>query len=494
MTTESSFQMEAEKLELWTKQGQRQLVLSYLKDLEIKSFSDQELTTLANFANRNHAPLLAMRLLHKVILKFREENKPILDQALVVYANSLTTIGSLEEAKIYLKKPNSRPESLLAKAFISFAEWNYRAAIPHIERYIKQPGLTDYQRKVGLINLVAGLTSLGRLSSAQLHIDKLQIELSGSETFKVLYANLQELQAQVHLQNHRIPEAKESLLKAQDLLKSHAGRYLLYVNKWLAVIDLMEQDPLNLNPQRLIEVRLQALGLRNWETIRDCDFHMARLTHDNSLLARVFWGTPYPNYRKRMIELYQVKTPELPMFRFSPNNQLKEPDTIHFDLSDPQSIFRKQDRFYRLFKILVHDIYRPPRMGVVFSRLYPDEYFDPFHSPHRVRSLVSRFNHFSKTNHFLFNVKIEKGDFILVSEVPRAGILLHPTKPITSVHRLPFDIIKKQLKGKRLTSPLIANTLGVSQRSVTKLIQSWLESKLIIKKGRGRSTYYHFLR
>lgn len=284
-------------LEKWTQLGQKKDVLFAIKQIRFSELDENIATQIAHIANRNHAPLLAMRILFGFIKRHRESNVKLQGRTLQVYCNSLINVGGLEEAKLLIEKIDDYPESNLTKAFICFADWDYESAVPFLRHYNEIPNLGDYQKLVGSINLLACYVSLGKHKLAQQLIASITPVINESTKYNILHGNLLELESQIYIQNNDLVSGKEKLERAKTLLSTQTGRSLLYVQKWLAVIALSERTD-NSSLKFIHEVRQQAQLLRNWETIRDCDFHVARLTNNTEMLDRIYLGTPFKRYRE----------------------------------------------------------------------------------------------------------------------------------------------------------------------------------------------------
>lgn len=478
-------------LDTLTQQGQKQTVLEelakILKDNPTKSFLPQ----LARIANRNHAYVQALRILHPVIREDREKISQASPEALNIYATSLMWIGSLEEAEKCLQRIKGSAESLLTEAFICFAKWDYQKAVFILLKYINSSQISDYQKLVGQINLLAALIATGNLKQARVVSEDLMLILKENPNYKLLYGNSFELKAQIEILENSYEKALVSLSESEKSLTDQPGRYLLYVNKWRAIAQLGLRPQDSIVQQSLLKVKQDALRLRNWETLRDCDFHEARLTENKKLLQRILLGTPYPAYHNRIQILFGIHLKDSRHLTYYPANPTVEAQQIGLNLDNISDNSFLSSTSWPLLQLMTKDIYRPPRMGVVFSALYGNEYFDPFTSPQRVRNSIFRFNNWATQQKNGFQIKILQGDFQLVGS---EGIGVSCTQ-----HKRPLDswqaalkYFKMQNESRSFTSADFSKKLGITQRSALNILQKALVSKKIVKINQGRNSRYIF--
>jgi tetratricopeptide (TPR) repeat protein len=479
------------QLDTWTKQGRKLLVLKELT-LILKTRPPQEfLPALARIAYRNHAYVLALRVLHPLMQKEREGLGKATPEALNIYATALMWIGSLEEAQKCLDQIRALPDALLTKAFIDFAKWDYQNAIPTLLTYINSRKISDYQKLVGKINLLAAYICVGAFGQARAVLEELQPTLSENPDYKILYGNSLELQSQIYIYESKFEKASVSLEKSEEVTKDQPGRYLLYVNKWKSILQL-SQRPNDSAAQVVIEqVKKEALDLQSWETVRDCDFQMARITGNTELLHRTLAGTPYKGYHKMVQSLYGISLPDHHQLTFCPGEISRTPVTVSFDTERiPANSFLTSTN-WALLQLMTKDIYRPPRMGVVFAALYSQEYFNPFTSPQRVRNSVFRFNSWAEKRALEFRIEIRQGGFFLNGPAGH-GISCRPRRRALPGWQMQLKEFNEKNESKSFTSTMLADHLNMTRRNASSLIKKALNSRVIQKLGRGKNSRYVF--
>lgn len=194
-----------------------------------------------------------------------------------------------------------------------------------------------------------------------------------------------------------------------------------------------------------------------------------------------------------MVRLYHIQAPVNPILRYSPADQRTSPQTVEIDLAKPQQFFRGREKFRALFDTVTNDIYRPPRMGAVFTGVYPDEYFDPFHSPHRVRQLIYSMNEHLKNQKTNLAISVKKGDFIVcINSMQQLGISKKIKMNFHSKLPMRYLSLKSHLKGLHITSRRAAEVLGLSKSTCSRLLSRWQKQKIVYKVGSGKNVYYLF--
>lgn len=491
-----SFNLDPQKmlstLESWTQEGRSEAVLDALIGI-LKEHPDKKyLPDLARLAGRNHNDSLGLRILHPVISADRENIQSANDRALLVYATILLKIGALEESGQYLKRVKSSVEATLRRAFLLIMKWDYSEAIPLLKLYIQSPEPTAYQKIIAKVNLLASYIAVSDLKSGESLLNELKATLVNEPNYRVLFGNCLELQAQMEILKDEFFQALRTLNYAQELMLSQGGRYLLYIHKWKAIADLCLSPKSSEARSALLKVRAEALASRNWETLRDCDFHYARLTGDHELIQRILLGTPYKSYHERILKVYGI-SPANRCFEYCPGDVLNSPRDICLDLTDRKLGVTMRPTSWSLIQLMAQDIYQPPRLGKVFAFLYPKEYFNPFTSPQRVSNCLYQFNHWSESSNCGLRIQVQYGDYILHAP-PSHGVRVKRTFKADVVpewlRKLQF--LRLQIGPRSFTSAQAAKILGVTRPTIVTLLNKGITTKRIKRSGEGKNSRYIF--
>ncbi len=485
----NEFRKILQKLHLDTQQGFRSSVLFELNKINRSQIDIEQATAFSELAYRNNDFYLALKFLYRFFRSEKDyDSKLIIESnSLSAYAAALAGIGANNEAKIIFKTLNADVNSLLNYAFLLFSEWDYENSIPLITKFIKSQK-DEYKILVGRLNLVAAHIANGDLNEGELLLNDLQNDLFKNPNAFILTGNSFEIKSQIHLLNRQYKEARLSLTYATKYLDQGGSRYKLYVEKWKAVLDLEMNPKSESNLSKLNSIRCQALDLKNWETVRDCDFHLARILNNEELLQRILIGTPYSGYKKRIKKIYGIiEDPKIPLI-YKPGfqNESSYLEKIDLDFSNIPRLLVQRPTSYKLLQILCRDIYKPPRMGTVFHSLYPKEYFNPFSSPARVRNSIKRFNNSMRSLSLDFKIKINSSHIQLHSE-SRNNIRFTQVSLQNS-----FFKIKDQFQHRHFNAKSISKLLNVSKPTALKLILWGIDKSIIKKYGSGPNIYYRF--
>lgn len=487
-----------EQLEKHTREGKNHEVVSQLRLLLSQQIPRDLVVSFADIAYRTNQFIIALKFLKPIL----HPKIPLLQPATLkentIYATSLLHLGAVEEAEQLLAKldPSKDPEILLHRAFAYFAQWKYAASVPLLKKFIQAPGLAHYRSLVGKVNLAAAYVFSGQLKKAERFLVELR-DLLEKEGHGLLLGNSLELTAQVYFLQKKYFQAEEYLIRAEQVLSATPGRYLFYVKKAHTLIEVMKsegKDPVAIN--RLNKLRQEALTLKQWETLRDCDLFEALSTKNDYLIHKVLLGTPHAYYKKRVINLVaeKPKTPSIFHLNLLTGQDSELEKGFLFEVSQYQNKYEglaKRPVLYQLFKILTLDFYKPVRLGFIFSRLYPHEKFDPLSSPHRIFNGVHYLNVWFKKNKIPMKIIVVSGEFHLK---PLRKVVLSFTKSLQKLSKPQHDLqtLHKTVGCKVFTADKAANSLNVSKPTVLKLIHGGVSSKFIQKIGNGKSTLYRF--
>src|SRR5690606_23640037 len=139
--------------------------------------------------------------------------------------------------------------------------------------------------------------------------------------FDLLLGNCFELRAQLKWHAKDLTGARKELARAEALVKGRNFQDRILIEKWRAIVDATEAS----DPSILQRFRARAREAKHWETLRDCDYHQARLTGDINWVRRLWCGTSYFDFRARLLREFPalVGTQEIWMSRSSSRSGVK---------------------------------------------------------------------------------------------------------------------------------------------------------------------------
>ncbi|NQZ02794.1 MAG: hypothetical protein HRT45_19195 [Bdellovibrionales bacterium] len=287
---------------------------------------------------------------------------------------------------------HSEAKTILYKAYIHIMQWQYKQSLVYLNEYINRSDISPYERLIAQTNVAAAHIFEGEYESADKVLKLLRGKtLQGGHS--LLFSNAYELSAQVQLAFGENKSAQEFLDKGFSIAKGGSSAHL-YLEKEQALLKA-ETSGAEEAIRLLQAVRAKAVDQGVWETIRECDFYTAKFSENEKLLHCVLIGTPHESYRQRLIRSLKANFELKGSVQFSlPRGNVKASTLLHLSdlrLSNTAKPIEKiGSLFHRTLLTLCSDFYRPFRIGTLFSELYPNEHYDPLHSPDRVHQVIRR--------------------------------------------------------------------------------------------------------
>lgn len=476
------------------RKGDRSETTRLLRIIKSPSLPRSKRTPIANLARRAGQLDLAMRIMTPIVRPKTPISPSPTSEELATYALILLGLGAQEECEMVLGQADeASPEVLLAQAFSRIRSWNYKDAIEFLEKYIECQGLSDYQIMIARVNLAASLIATGALQSGRKMLEKIRLETE-RESWTLLHRNSLELLAQTAVLENKPSQARKILEKFDDRDDD------LFVQKWLAIAALKEAPNRSSRRMGLAAVKKQATKLRHWETVRDCDYHLALASEDQDLMLKVYFGTPHFAFRERV--------------RTTCSNWLKLSDSHimtltgvpyadrQFDLKNAIELensnvcLPKEKALHKALRTLASDLYRPFMVGSLFSAVYRGEYYNHASSPQRVSYLVHR-----------LRTWLELSDIPVEISNDRDGYRLSPSKKYGFVYR-DFSVEQKTaghepfrdwiarlepLRGTDFSVHAVASQIPTSERSARSFLSWAIDSGVLARIGSGRSIRYRFV-
>lgn len=354
-----------------------QEAIELLRSLEIEAIPLRLRSDFAQLARRAHLYKEAIKILQDKIYGVSQvETKDILE-----YASSLRKLGMVHQCLELLKRAPSHKEKLLHEAYCYVHLWEYEKASYAFSGFLHQEGLTQRDVLVAKLNLIACFVYMGDGTAAMdlLH----SIESHCRRDFHQFYLNCLELRGQIYLQQGEYQHAMNVLTEASVLAGKEKGTTTLFIEKWKLIAQASIQNTANLpHDFAVFKKRVRAQG--HWETLRDVDYHLAKLTGNDALANYVYFGTPFDSFKRRVASsgahLQKV-------FTWSQGSEIRH----HLDPMDtrlevvPFGLIQ-----HRLLLVLLSDFYRPWSIARIFDSLFPNEIYDVDSSPKRIYALIKK--------------------------------------------------------------------------------------------------------
>ena len=380
-------------------------IREHILKIQDSKLSRNDTLKVANYARRVGLSLVSINLLRAFVRSDAGINNKASNDEKSEYAAALIREGVVGEGLKILRDVDTSayPESLLYSAFGLFTRWDYEASIPLLQKYVKLTG-SEYQKILGHINLVAALIFTKNLDQADVLLARL-IQQTQKEQYKLSHSYCLELYGQYYLQQKDYKKARNYFNKAGALSANSATSMPFLVRKWLAITDLIEASASgkkDLSAKDIKQFNLikdEALKIKDFETVRTCDLHLAICKRDKNLAKHVYFGSAHRKFRENVAVQISHFT-EIPeqydqILPSNNNNTLVKNETRCFDMHQGSEIagsvkLKNNQAMHRVFQIIASDFYKPVRATEIFSLAFPNEYFDQSVSINRVHQVVKR--------------------------------------------------------------------------------------------------------
>lgn len=485
-----------EKIESLVIQGQHGEAKQFFEGVNLKQIPKVQLAPFAELACRMSEPIMALKLLNDVVCPENRFALSATDKEKFIYATALANLGAVHEAIEMFSTIDHRnePEVLLRKAMAYFRDWNYTAAVPLLEDYLKQSNLAPYRQLIGKVNLAAAFVIENRFDEAQQLLNKIK-QVCEENSYLLLLGNTFELQGQIQFFQKDFDQAELLLDQSMRILKNQGGEFFLFAEKW-KLINRLFQNNNEKNLNALVQFRFKAKSLNEFETVRDCDLFESVLTQNGDLFRKVIMGTPSEHYRRRARQLFgKIMTAQ---GNFTLELGSEQPTENHFSFN-PYEVQNNQQGLYTkpqllaLFEALMVDFYKPSYIGLLFQRIYKNEKFSAYTSPQRVLSLMKRLNQWFAEKKVPLQVKFKKSEFqIIAIDSACVRIFLQRTKPLSKEQGQLFSL-KQHFKDRTFSAMAVSEKMDISKSSAQNLILQAIENGYIKKMGTGRSTTYSII-
>jgi hypothetical protein len=489
-------QSRAAHIETLIRKGNIPTARKELRQINIKKIPRPELKTFANLAYRVDMPWYCLKLLKNTIYREDQLRTGLVEEEILEYVAGLMALGALREAERLLssiKNPKSVKHSLYW-AYLHISRWDYNLAIPWLLSYLDHPGLTDYQFIVGELNLVSCLN----YESQQVEFNKrMQVLIKKTKVdYPLIFAHALEIKAQNRLSKGKFDECERLLETNKKVSSGFKNVNELFIQKLEFYLDLKRHGYSRSFEGKIKKIIEKAISLNQGESIRDLDYHICLAKGDFGLYTHLYFGTPFKNYRKKMVQRLGF-TKELPShyeFGAGVKKRIRIFDlkfAKETDLAKSKHELKGGQLLHQLLGVLCSDFYRPIRVAGIFLELFPGEHFDVDTSPDRVYKLVARLRNWLAHNKVPVEVGEIQGAYHLKFNGPYA-FRKYKEESVPKGNEARLLVLREHFKDRVFSAKEARVVLGVSPRQCNYVIQAGTGTHLI-KTGAGPSTRFQFL-
>lgn len=488
-----------DEIDTFLREGKTKDAAAALQRRARKRLKREELSRAALLAWRAGVPSLGLRWLGRVVYPPPRKIADATDGERATHAVCLIAVGAAAEAERLLAdvSPKREPRSLLYRAGALFSRWEYGAAIPYLERYVGARGLSEYELRVGRVNLAAALVFEGRHDEARTEIARIEAIARSAGERKLLRTALH-LGALSAISNREWARAETLVGETETMLQDASPDEAYAARKARVAIRALSEKP---SPEALAELeRLRAEGreMGNWEAVRDCDRLQAIATVDEALLWRVYFGTPHESYRRKLLADFPRKAEPPATYvwvqREGRPGRAGLTARVTLDLASAAlEGLAAGGVGHRLLVALARDFYRRQPTASLVAEAYPGEPFRPDHSPQRLRLALHRLRGWLDGARARVAIEESSGAYRLVAEkgIGIAVLAAQHARPLSrEAQRL--DEVRARFGTEWFTGQQAAQATATPARSMRRWLDDAVETGTLAREGSTRSTRYRF--
>ncbi len=413
---------------------------------------------------------------------------------IIEYAACLTRFGLEDESVARLTKigDESNPDIYyeLASAYVS--KWDYLNAAKYFEKYLSFGGISPYRIFVGKVNLSAAYIYTNRIEKARVILDELYPDLK-RKGYNLLCGNTLELLGHIAIIQGDFVSAERLFAEAGEQLNASNPRYKLYLEKWIVVSKMLRERGSEESLARYKVFRQHTVNLMDWNTLREIELFKAVATSDERAIKNLYYGVPFPEYRKRILFIWKKPLKLSPYFDLKIGAGAIDSKKI-FDVSSGKDLYsdcrlKPGQAMHRLFQVLASDQYSPFHTTRIFSNVYPGSFYNPDSSIQLVYKIVKNLNQWFKKNQIPLSVQRGKFGYRLRSEGAYALRISIQTGLRTREDEFINDLLRFSLN-ENFSLQMVQEKLGITKRTASRLLSDSVKRGRIIRKGKSQSTTY----
>ncbi len=444
-----------------------------------------------NLLRRMGETKYAFKLLNP--LMYNQVNKPSTFE-IIEYTSCLARLGLEDESIARLMKikdePNPEISYVLAMSYVS--KWDYPNAIIYFEKYLKYKSLGLYQVYVGKINLAASYFYTNNFEKADSILHEILPALQKSG-FNLLWGNVLQLLGQIAIIRRDFENADNFFNEAQEKLMLSNPRYRLYLDAWVIIGYMLRDNGSKESLAKWELLRKKTVKLSDWNTLREIELFKSIATNDEEAVKKLYYGVPYPEFRKRILLMWQ-KPFNLDAYHERQIGQgVFHPKKI-FDVSSGKDTYtgcnlKPGQTLHRLVQVMSSDFYAPFLTTRIFSLVYPGSSFNPNTSPQQVYEIVKKLNRWFLKNKTPLLVHRSKFGYRLRATDAYTLRIQNSVGVLVKIDDFVNNLIQHGLTEK-FSLRMVEEKLGLPNRTASRLLSESVASGKLVRQGKSQSTVY----
>lgn len=478
------------------RKGDLSVARKKLKRLAPSQVPREKLATVANLLRRCGLIERGLRLLNEIV---RSDSKLITatPEERLEYAMLLVRKGAIHEARELLGtvSADTHPDVLLYEIFTLIPEWRYQDTIPLLTRYIERIPERPLQQLVGKVNLVAAYIFCGEFKKlSQLLPDA--IEMAQKYQYTFLLGSLYELGAQFEIARENYDAADVYLKEAQAILGGSESQESFYVLKWRTITSLLRDPKSHDAETELRQLQKRAESISDWETVRDCEFHLLHFTNDQAAFEKLYCGSPNKDYRRRLKMRYpHFRVPTSPyIWQLSgvPLTSRRFIDVQSGKTGDGQAFTEVGKAPHKLLLLLCRDFYRPQRLMQLATEIFEGEYVHPIHTPDKMHQIVARLRQDLRAAKLPLRIVSEGQTLRLVGQ-RNCTLVIDWARDLETDSTLLLMSQLTSLASQPFATKEAARIWDCSVATASRRLHQAIEKSICIQVGHGKQTKFQLL-
>ena len=479
--------------------------ISLIGTIDQKSLKRSSMAQYANLSRRLGNTTDAIKALRPYVRpKAKDPQKPT-EEERIEYAMALIKLGALNEGvKIQDSVDGAaHPNKFLYASFAEITRWNYTDAATLLENFVAHPEVDDYAKITAKVNLLSSYIVIDEPEKTVALIDDL-LRLTSTEATKRHHRNVLMLAAQFYVLQNDFIKSTKYMNNAIELMGAKSIFDTLMIKKWDLVQRINQKGVDDSVASEISELRSGALGIRNYEMVRDADYLKAIYLQDDKLLEYLYTGTPFTNYREKIVRNFekfsQKDFPEFSTYRWALSAAGQGPE-INQEREDFLNIQTGENSFtdltlrphllsQKFLALITRDFYRPLDLYKVHDELFNETYFSLISTPRKIYQIVYRLNVWFDEADIPIQITSKKNYFSIQATQPLSLVIdRHASVLDSKLVEFCHDIVES-CGHNWVSSTQVSEALNLPQRTATKWLKEAFTEELLEKQGAGPKTRF----
>jgi tetratricopeptide (TPR) repeat protein len=471
-----------EKVEIFIRRGEVPHALTLLRQVDVGSVPVRFCAPLANLMRRCGMFAEALTLTHRAIRHSKPGEKVYAD-AVAEECTILIRLGSVEEAgrKLATLGSQTEPSVLIAYFWYHFTRYEYAESVPLLERWLES--LRDpYLRLIGEINLAEAYWGTGKFSKSKALVSGSLKKCEQAGHWR-LYANGLHVRARCLAELGEFEKSDQDLTRALQVLKNAGTSDASLIRRQLAINEAFRKSSLS----SLNKFKSSAMNEGLWESVRELDFQSLRIQFKSDVFQKLYFGTPYPAYRERILKMFPGAKIESE-YIWGPKNAPRL-DLASGEIANPVVLLT--------LRALLRDLYRPLGTRELYAILYPNEEFVPSRSDDRVHQCIARLRRWLRQEKLPLKIDCTVRRYSLAYEG-------RPTISLRIPAQMPAKLRAREVEGfattlreffkvaQTFTAVDVRQSLDLSPATAVRRLTAAVKRGELTRAGSGKNTKYTF--